>query len=268
MFLGLGGVEGGIGRAGSAGVILERAALEFGIELGPAFGEELADLPAGKAFAAGNVVEAGQVAGGEFPDGARGSGHGNGAAKFIGEKGERFALLPGAADFLVEGTVASGRNAAVEGSADDHVMRMGQDNLLGGGLGFGIDAERMDGLGLDVIAVAAIEDEVGGKEHEREVRGEFGKMGGDFDVDTFGERRIFLADGGFADGGAVDDELRSKAVEGAAEGGGIGEVKLAATGGDDLKIGGTGGRGLDEVAADESTRAGDPDGAASHAISF
>jgi hypothetical protein len=86
-FLGLGGVEGCVGRAGIAVVILEEARLELGIKLGPAGGEELADLKAGKAFGAGDVKETGLVADGEFPDGLGGGDDGDGAAKFVGEQG-------------------------------------------------------------------------------------------------------------------------------------------------------------------------------------
>ncbi len=113
-FLGLGAVEGAIGRAGRAGVFLERGGFDFGIELRPACGEETADLPARKAFAPCKMIDSGLVAGGEFPNGAGGDGGGNGGTKFIGEEAQGATLLPAAAEFLVEAAVAGGRDAAIE----------------------------------------------------------------------------------------------------------------------------------------------------------
>src|SRR5258708_23076441 len=84
--LGFGAVEGGVGRAGRAVVVANGSGFNFRVELRPAGGDEFADLEAGEAFAAGDVIEAGQVAGDEFPDGARGDDCRGGGAEFIREK--------------------------------------------------------------------------------------------------------------------------------------------------------------------------------------
>src|ERR1700722_17799673 len=133
-FLGLGGVEGGVGGARIAVVIFEEAGLQLRIKLRPAGGKELADLIAGEAFGAGDVKEAGLVADGKLPDGLRGGDDGDGTAKFVGEQGQGAALLAGAAHFLVEAAVTGGRYAGVKRGADDDGAGMGEDNLLGGGL--------------------------------------------------------------------------------------------------------------------------------------
>src|SRR5690242_8253667 len=77
-FLNFGAVERGVGGTGRAVVILEGAGFEFGFELRPAGGEQLGNLPAGKAFGTSQMMEAELVAGGEFPDGAGGGDDGNG----------------------------------------------------------------------------------------------------------------------------------------------------------------------------------------------
>src|SRR5882724_606110 len=141
--LGLGAVEGGVGRPGGAVVVSNGGGFDFWVELRPAGGDEFTDLEAGKAFTAGDVIEAGLVTGDESPNGAGGDDGGGGGAEFIREKFWRAALLPGAAEFLVEAAVAGGGNSAVKRSADDGVFGIGEYNLLGGDLGPGIDAERM-----------------------------------------------------------------------------------------------------------------------------
>jgi len=132
--LGLGAVEGGVGRAGRAVVIPDGGGFDFRVELRPAGGDERADLEAGEAFAAGDVIEAGLVAGDEFPNGARGDGCRGGGAEFIRKKFWRATLLPGPAEFLVEAAVAGGGNAAVERGADDGVFGIRKDDLFGGNL--------------------------------------------------------------------------------------------------------------------------------------
>src|SRR4051794_26720746 len=154
------------------------------------------------------MIETGFVVGDEFPNGAGGLGGGNGAAEFVRVEIERAAFLPGATDFFIEAAISSGRNAAVEGSADDGVSGIGEDNLLSGNFGFGIDGQWIDSGGLVVIALKAIEHEVGGEEEERDVFGEFGEAGGDIDVEQLREAGVSLTGLAFAQGGAVNDQGR------------------------------------------------------------
>src|SRR5580692_11338477 len=138
---------------------------------------------------------------------------------------------------------------------------MGEDDLLGGSLGLAIDAQGMDMGGLEVIALAAIKDEVGGQENQGDVRGDFGELGGDIDVYFFGEGGILLAGGGFAEGGAMDDEVRLVPFKGAADGGAFGKVEMMTGEADDVVLGHEGGRALEKVAADESSCSSNEDGA-------
>ena len=66
--LGFGAVQRGVGRARGASVFLQRAGLDSGLQLRPAGGEELADLPARQPLAAGDVIEAWLASGCQFPN--------------------------------------------------------------------------------------------------------------------------------------------------------------------------------------------------------
>src|SRR5258708_2408367 len=180
--LGLGAVEGCIGRAGRALIILDGRGLDFWIELRPAGGDECTALVAGEACAAGDVLKAGLVGGYEYPNVARGDGGGGGRTEFIRKKSGRTALLPGAAEFLVEAAVAGRGSAAIQRGADDSVFGIGEDDLLGGELGLGIDTERIWRGGFVVVALAAIEDEGRRKENERDGGRKSGKERGDFAI--------------------------------------------------------------------------------------
>ena len=70
-------------------MITEGRGLDFGIERGPAGGEELADFEPGKVLAAGDMVQTGLVAGGEFPYRAGGGGSRVRRAEFVGSEGAK-----------------------------------------------------------------------------------------------------------------------------------------------------------------------------------
>jgi len=97
------------------------------------------------------------------------------------------------AQLFIEGALARARGAGIQGSADDKVPVIFQNDLLGGEFGFAINVEWIRGIGLAVITFASVEDEVGGKEHERDIGGEGGEEAGDFDIHLPGEGRIFFA---------------------------------------------------------------------------
>ena len=93
---------------------------------------------------------------------------------------------------LVEAAVARARNAAVEGRAHDEMARIFQDDLFGGGLGFAVNMNRIDRVGLDVIPLAPVEDQIRGKENELNFRRQFREQFGDFDVHPPRQRGIGL----------------------------------------------------------------------------
>ena len=96
---------------------------------------------------------------------------------------------------------------------------LAEHDLLRRDFGFGIDAQRIDGSGLVVIARATVEDQVGGQEDQRNLCRQLGEQGGDFDVELAGQRGVGLAFGTLAERGAVDDELRLLAAKRCAHGG-------------------------------------------------
>ncbi len=73
------------------------------------------------------------------------------------------------------------------------VPRIGEYDLLRGGFRFGIDAERIDRRALVVVAGATVEDQIGGQEDQRNLRGQLREQGGDFDVELAGQGGVGLA---------------------------------------------------------------------------
>src|SRR5439155_8410657 len=127
-----GAIERGVGGAWRADVVVARGWFDARVELRPARGDQLADLPAGQTLAAGEMIKAGLVLGGEFPNRPRRDDRRHRTAIFIREQVQPASGLPGAAHLFVEAAIAGWRRAAVERDADDGVLRVFQDDLFGG----------------------------------------------------------------------------------------------------------------------------------------
>ena len=84
-FLGAFAIEGGVGGAGRSLVIAERGGLQARVKLREAGGQELADLPAGQAFAACHMIEARIILQNQRPSCPRGHRRWNGTTKFVGK---------------------------------------------------------------------------------------------------------------------------------------------------------------------------------------
>src|ERR1043165_3509699 len=99
----------------------------------------------------------------QFPRGLGGDGGRNWTAEFVGEELQRAACLPREAHLLVKTPVAGGRRAAVERSAEDGMARIGQHNALRSDFRLGVNAQRADRIGFDIVPLAPVEDEVAGE---------------------------------------------------------------------------------------------------------
>ena len=95
--------------------------------------------------------------------------------------------------FLVETTIARTRHAAVERRAHDGMVRILQNDLLGGEFGFAIDMNRIYRISLGIIAFAPVKDEVRGKKHELNVCRESGQMRGGVHIHAPGQIGILGA---------------------------------------------------------------------------
>ena len=235
------------------------------MKLRPAFRQKLADLQSRKSLAARDVIQPGGLPGCQFPNRARGDRGRNGTAILIGKKRQRPPGAPRIANFLVEAAVAGGRDPTVQGSADDRVQRMGEDNLFRRGLGLAIHTERIHAGRLDVVSLAAVEHKVGGKEDERNFGGQFGKPRGDFNVHSARQVGIGLAVVALAEGGAMNDQVRPEPFEDSMPRGRIGQVKISTGETGDFPVGCVNRRRGEQMAADESSGAGDQDSATTHA---
>ena len=187
--------------------------------------QKFADLGAGKLLASGNVKKSARARGQQFPTGSCCGFGGDRASEFICEETQPLSALPCVANLFVEAPITSGRDAAVERGADDEVTRICENNPLGGDFCFGVDAQGIHGVGLDVIAFASIEDEVGGEEDEGNIRRKFSEQGGGFDVGFAGERGIRLAILSARHRGAVDDGSGLLLAECLTNGVGVEEIK-------------------------------------------
>src|ERR1035437_9868066 len=134
-----------------------------------------------------------------------------------------------------------------------------QDDFLGGKFGLAINVQWIRRVGLGVIAFAPVENQIGGKENERNFRRQFREQFGNFDIHAPRQFRIFLCLGDDGNGRAMDDQLRLAFLKFAADGGEIKQVKLVARQRPQAPAGSKSWRGLDEIISDKPVRASDPD---------
>jgi len=133
-----------------------------------------------------------------------------------------------------------------------------QDDFLGGKFGLAINVQWIRRVGLGVIAFAPVENQIGGKENERNFRRQFREQLCDFDIYAPRKRRIFLRVGNVGDGRAMDDDLRFVLLKFAADGGEIKQVKLFTRQRPHAPARGKLRRGLDEIASNQPVRTSDP----------
>lgn len=167
--------------------------------------EQFADLRARKLLAPGDVENSSLLFQQQLPASASGELSVNRRAELIREETQRLSPLPYEANLLVETAISRRRVAAVERGADDGVAWICENDPFGGGFGFRIDAQWIDRVSFKVVSFAPIKDEVGGKQNERDVCGQFSEQGGGLGVGLARRRRIGLAILSLAHRGAVDD---------------------------------------------------------------
>ena len=167
--------------------------------------EHLADLPAGKAFAAGDVKHARALQLEQFPGGARRHLRCDGAAEFIVEQPQSFARPPRQQQLLVDGVVPGGADARIQRGANYRVCRVAQDDLLGGRLGFRIDNEGIYRRGFVVIALSPSNTRSVEKKMKGMLGGQFRQHASDFHVYLARKIGIRLAFGSPAERRAVND---------------------------------------------------------------
>ena len=97
---------------------------------------------------------------------------GNRTAKFIREQLPLLPGLPGVAQLLVE-AAARARHAGVDGRAHDDMTRIFQNDFFGGELCLAINMDRVHRVGLSIISLAPVKNQIRGKENERNFRREF-----------------------------------------------------------------------------------------------
>ena len=104
------------------------------------------------------------------------------------------------------------------------------------------------------------QDKIGREEDERDIRGQFGQEGCDLDIEFARQGRIRLTRWASAQGGAMDDELRSPRLKGVADGCEIRQIKLAPREGNDLPRRRASLGRLHKIVPDQPAGSGDPSG--------
>jgi hypothetical protein len=112
--------------------------------------------------------------------------------------------------------------------------------------------------GLIIVSAAAIEDEIGGKEKQRNVRREFREQRGGIDVGPPRKIRLRFAGGRVGQRRAMDDQLRAVVPERATDGVRLEQVEVAAGQPANAVGGGEVRRGLKQILADQPAGAGEP----------
>lgn len=254
----LGRVERSVRGARRAGVFAERCGEQSGVQFRMSRGQGFADLQPGQPFRTSDMEHAGCPTVEQFPSGPGGDDGRNRTAEFVHKEFRHLAGLPVTTELLVESAVATRRRAAVERGADDRVAGICEDDLLGGDLAFSVDAQRANRIGLDVVSLFTVKDQVGGEKDERNIQRKFGEQGGGFDIDFSGKAWVRLTFGAFAHGGAVDDGSGLSVTEQLAHGVEVSEIKVNTSKAARLPEWCKLWCGSDEVIADQSAGAGDP----------
>src|SRR6185369_11432775 len=227
-FLDLRTTQRSVGGPRGALIFFPRTGFDSGIQLRPARGNELANLPAREPFTPGDMVNTWLIFCDKLPDRSGGDFGRNGTTKFIGEKFERFAGLPRAAQLFVETALTSGRDATVQRSADNRVLGVAQHDLFSGNFRLGVNTQRIHRIGFHVVALPSVKDKVGGKEDQWNPGSQLDQMPGDFDVEFVSKSGVGLANGAFAERSAMNQELRSLPVKGGVDSAEIGQLELGA----------------------------------------
>ena len=103
-------------------------------------------------------------------------------------------------------------------SAHDHMPRIFQNNLLGGGLGLAVKMQADWGHPFRRNSPSPVKNQIRGKENELVFRRQFREQLGDLDIHAPRRAGIRLRLGDGTDGGAMNDKLRSVLLELAADG--------------------------------------------------
>ena len=258
-FLHFGNVQRRVQRARRPGKIFGRTGFDFGFDFRPAFDEQFADLPARKFFRAGDVKNSRAIFFRQFPNRPRRFDRRNRRAKFVREQCHPLPRLQRPPQLFVEAAIARARNAAVDGSAHDQMARIFQNDLLGGSFGFAVKMQRIRRVGLGVISLAPVKNQIRGKENELEFPPPVPRAV--CVTSTFTRRAsagFFCASPTVGNRGAMDDELRLVFLKFAADGGEIKQIKSVARQRAHAPARGESRRGLDEIISNEPVRAGDP----------
>lgn len=256
--LGGGTVQGSVRRTRRAGISPQRRGFMARLQFGTSRGQRFADLQPGQPFRPCDVEQSGDAAVQQFPSRPGGDDGRNWAAEFVHKEFRHFAGLPVAAELLIEPAVAARRRAAIERGADDRVAGICEHDLFGGDFGFGVNTQRADRVGLDVVSLFTVKDQVGGEKDERNIQRKFGEQGGGFDIDFSGKAWVRLTFGAFAHGGAVDDGSGLSVTEQLAHGVEVSEIQVNTSKAARLPEWCKLWCGGDEVIADQSAGACDP----------
>ena len=108
------------------------------------------------------------------------------------------------------------------------MLRVLQNQLLGGGFGFAVKMQRIGGGGFNVISRAPVKYQIRGKENERNFRRQFREPLRHFHVHAPGKSGIILRFRNAGNRGAMDDKFWLVFLKLAADGGEIKQVKLLA----------------------------------------
>lgn len=250
-----------VGRTRWAGVVTDGAGLHRVFVQAPTPQEKPPDLKTRHPHAAAQV---------EKPMGKRGrsrqfqentgrhAGRGR-ATELVGIQLHRLSRVDGATEFLIEAAVARRGAAAVEGEAEDRVVRTREDVSFGFDLGFSIKSHRPDCRAFVVAASFSVEDQVGGEEPDGRFPRDLAEQPCGLDVDLTGQGPVRLARGDLRDGGAVEDERGFRPQKGGADSAMVAEIEAGAGPAMDMPTIGTSARQFRQMASDESAGSGDPE---------
>ena len=191
-------------------------------------GEQPAYIVAGKPLAPAEVKDSGRALCEQFPHCFRGDISTGRAAIFIDEQVERLSVAPGPLHFLIETTVAAGRDAAVEGNAKDGMAWIAGDQFFRGDFGFGVNRKWVGEVRFDVIPLLAIKDQIGGEKDKGNGGGELGEVHRGLSVHQAGGGGVGFASGVARHGSAMNDGGGAFLVEEVVHRGKVRQVPISA----------------------------------------
>src|SRR5436190_19235183 len=125
-------------------------------------------------------------------------------------------------------------------------------DLFSSHFGFSVNVQRADRISFDVVPLATVENQVGRKENEGNVRRQFGQQFRNLNIQFASEDRVLLTGRSFGERCAVENQLWLILRKQPPNGTQVGEIELRTNQAADFRVWTEGGSSMYEIIANQS----------------